>query len=1262
MGISATGNKTILKIQGYVTSGSDNFGLKDLSKSEFDIVAPLPAEATSKTCTIYPGDPDATSSATIPIESDDNPNEAKSNVALALNSGSPEPLAVYTFSSSEIENLLAAAYQSCLEDKCSLEFANQILTIFQKEDKSLLNTIKSGLTTEIDNTQKIIDALNQLFKKINKFDESLNQRDQDKISALALKTMTSLSPDPLIGPTGLVEEGGYNFDPLSFLISNNVFDQSDSLKTKTNTALTAQVLAMASEALSRGATGASLGNYIFKTGPGTTSISKSMFQINQSKITLKTLSQASSLNESYIFGIAGLKNAKPYVEKVYNNKTSTGVTLLNLDNVEQVKFAGYMCSLLANEFALSAGLGRLEGTPLGLSFGSTGDYVQNFFGVTYDDVLTESTKAGSLSDFFVVDTDGNSNLKDSNLQGVLLLDGSKFKSTNNRKSCLDAFVAGMLRYPTDPIKNKILTLDKALVGSQKKFESGLEFYKKLHLRDKSLSLLTPRGLFTRIMRDFSESLSCLSSNPTTAIQTQTQREIALMHLLASYSWKSGYLSTIENIKQFIVSIIAKKAMLKNLGVPDLGNAGSQQEAQSSSASSPDQQKADAEKITNKSDKLRFSTDDTKIYESRFENKAPQIILDAMYEVPDSLVFSSRGEEETRINLVFSPNQFFESCVTTDNTLISKIAQIYLDLCDEALKNSRSESLSASFINSQRLTKNSQIDSTITISVLFEIMCLMCQNFSSAERIKTSQEKKLDSLTGLKAKMPVASGPNKDAEKIKSLKQTGDYALRFVLDIGPNSETMLAQKALKSIAAASLNNDFGSLVSYPAGGGTAYVPSLNNAPASISITPGSGAGVTFSTILSIMKYLAAERDLPAGALSVAKSMFDYAKISASDIVSLGNQLVGNDSKSDQAALLTDFSNTPVGAEYFASMNQNSLEISQRYLNKLKNALNSASGRNPKMTIGEYNCLKVVLPKFVSDLQTKEAIFLTVALPTDFIKKSIDPTFDLTKDKGDAVIDFLLDKKSFLESVNPYLGTSFSFLVQSTLTEDSFSGFEGTLEPTSVSDVMSRVILSGIGTGEEFVNSKQDKNRSYEILTREVTSYLLRKLFSTLSSVDLFEENLMMLDQNARSEGAASLAKNFARFYSIPENTFDPVFFKTKSGNITSTILSKEALYKLTVPDFSNTKNSVSIEPAVLNFGEAEMFYDLFSTIYFMQGMIQQKVFSPSAVDKIVGILHSEKSFKTFNQFYGIEENAAAQETSTFNTYNVKADKGTTLFSE
>lgn len=1262
MGISATGNKSVLSIQGYITSGSDNFGLRDLSKSEFDIVAPLPAEVTSKTSTLYPGDPDAISSVSIPISTSDNPNEAKSNITLALNSSMPEPLAVYTFLDSDVENLLAAVYQSCLEDKCSLEFANQILTIFQKENKSTLNTIKNGLALEIDNTQKIIDALRQLFKKINKFDESLNQRDQDKINALSIKTMTSLAPDPLIGLTGLVEGGGYNFDPLNFLISNSVLDRFEFLTNKTNTALTAQVLAMASEALSRGATGKLFGGSTFVIKEGLTSITKSMLQSNQTAITLKTLSQASSLEESYIYGIPDLKNSRSYVEKVYNSKNSSGATTLNLASVNQVKFAAYMCSLIANEFALSAGLGRLEGTPLGLSFGSTGDYVQNLFGVTYDDVLTESTKAGSLSDFFVVDTDGNSNLKDNTLQGVLLLDGSKFKSTSNRKNCFDGFVAGMLRYPTDPEKNEVLNLDKALVGSQKKFESSVEFYKKLHLRDKSLSLLTPRGLFTRIVRDLAESLSYLSSNPTSAVQTQTQREIALMHLLSSNSSKTGYLTTVENIKQFIVSLIAKKAMLKNLGVPDLSAAGTQKEAQATKPASPsaaEQQKIDAEKITNKFDKLRFSTDDSKVYMSRFSNKAPQVIIDAMYKLPDmpnELFAATReSEQKSNVNLVFTPNEFFESCMTTDNTLISKIAQIYLDLCDEALKNSRSENSNANYINSQRLTKNSQIDSTITISVLFEIMCFMCQNFSNAYRVKTAQEKK-EIISDYDTKSVELAG------NIVSLKKTGDYSLGFFLDIGTNSDTVFAQKALKSIVAASLNNDFGSLVTYPAGGGGAYVPSLDNARISVPISPSGAPGITFSLMLEIMKELSIERDLPAGALSVAKSMFDYAKISATDIIGLGGQLVGNSAKTEQASLLTDFASTPIGLEYFASMNQNSLEISQRYLNNLKNALNSASGRNPKISIGEYNCLKIILPTIVSELPVKEAIFLTVALPTDFIKTLIGTSFDLSKDKGESVIDFAVNKTNFLKSNSTYNDAKFSFLVQNILSSDSFSGFEGTTAPTSLADIVSRVSLPGIGTGEEFVNSKQDKNRAYQILRQEITSYLLRKLFSTLSSVDLFEENLLLLNQNTRFDGSSSLARNFARFYSIPEGTFDSVFLTSKTGNITSTILDKEALYKLTVSDFSNSKNSATVIPAILNFGEAELFYDLFSTIYFMQGMIQQKVFAPGAVDKIVGIFHSDKSFKSLGDSAGIQENADAQETSSFNTYNVRAVKGDTLFPE
>ena len=98
---------------------------------------------------------------------------------------------------------------------------------------------------------------------------------------------------------------------------------------------------------------------------------------------------------------------------------------------------GYYCTLISREFLISSGLGRLAGTPLGQSFGASGDPMSKTFGTSnLKWVSSESSVPGSLSDYGLVRDDGNLKAKGGGKKRVLLLDGevpSKWKTTTSSK-------------------------------------------------------------------------------------------------------------------------------------------------------------------------------------------------------------------------------------------------------------------------------------------------------------------------------------------------------------------------------------------------------------------------------------------------------------------------------------------------------------------------------------------------------------------------------------------------------------------------------------------------------------------------------------------------------------------------------------------------------------------------------------------------------------------------------------------------------------
>ena len=158
-----------------------------------------------------------------------------------------------------------------------------------------------------------------------------------------------------------------------------------------------------------------------------------------------------------------------------------------------------------------------------------------------------------------------------------------------------------------------------------------------------------------------------------------------------------------------------------------------------------------------------------------------------------------------------------------------------------------------------------------------------------------------------------------------------------------------------------------------------------------------------------------------------------------------------------------------------------------------------------------------------------------------------------------------------------------------------------------------------------------------------------MFSVLSSVDLFSDRITTAEHKTRSDSSQDLAKIFASVYGLPESTFSDVFKYDKI--LSKTTLNKNAFLNLIVNNFSNGSSSASAKAAPLNFGEAELFFDLFSTVYFMQGSILDEVFSVTILDKTVGVLYSTDDFSN---------SPSSPNVSKFDTYNVSAQIDTPIF--
>ena len=119
----------------------------------------------------------------------------------------------------------------------------------------------------------------------------------------------------------------------------------------------------------------------------------------------------------------------------------------------------------------------------------------------------------------------------------------------------------------------------------------------------------------------------------------------------------------------------------------------------------------------------------------------------------------------------------------------------------------------------------------------------------------------------------------------------------------------------------------------------------------------------------------------------------------------------------------------------------------------------------------------------------------------------------------------------------------FLIESPITAKSFDDFADTPPLTDdENDMLARVIIADGRTGLEYMNSFTDKNAAKNILYNEIVSHLMRRLYSAISCLDFFEENLMeQASVNLRTKDAKQIANLFAGAYGINPSTFDDSFF-------------------------------------------------------------------------------------------------------------------------
>lgn len=1161
-------------------------------------------------------------------------SQPKTNEEAKIDKERSEPLVIFglkalDFLGEPYSPVSAAVTQAYLEDRVSQEFAARIFDVILREDEKAFDQLEASLRQQTQDAQNTIEQLNIIFRFLKDTNRVLSpDTARESISSIARQAADDLGkPEPLLANQPMAT------DPYSLIEGHCVQSSIKNLKQKSRTALTTQALQFAAQTLFRGYTPKILGMDLVSVPVGWWTVADSLRNskgVNQQPATLKTLSMKNHAGQNYVYGF---DNEAPYVNRDFYKKLHAPAHRRSLALV----------TMLANEYAISAGLGRLSGTPLGNRFGSdiplgTGDkwgYVDSYLGVR----AVESSTAGqhhrgSLIDYLLVSNKGDA--VEIGSKRLCLLDGNFVVERGGVLNSFDTFMKSVAR---DPTNNKVNLFDGAIDSADDVFKQGLNFYKKLHLRDKTPVLLTPRGLYTRMLEELSTSLDQFGVSKDAGKELDIM-ETSLFKILAEGSKNDTSPDSRANVvKRFLLSMMARKALLQLSGKgfdSDKTDAAANKSSQKTTsttvtiktgkedpvtsvitATSNQSDENNPENIEFSQDAIRFSSDDGDFIKKKiidFEDDSANDRLDAFRTYP-----TESGVPGNPLHLTRYTENFFEDIYDSESSLLNRIVRIYLDMHDEAKRLSKSENDVATFLTSGRFTRNSQIDGTLSLSMLLEAMLDLVSMFVNAQTQDTKKKPK-KSKWGFSFSTP----------KIKFKTPFSHNKFSIKTFVGTDSQAGFAARALKLLIQGSKANNFGVLSTRV--GDKNLIPDLDSSPEGIIVTASSyGSELSFLTMQDFFFDLARERDIAMAALTSVSAIIEHTQQQTRNISDLAAMLRGEKKATDLAQSLIDFSNKPIGEDYLTSISDYSLSISQRRLNRYHSSLSKRSKRVPKLTEGEVVCM---IPAFkqMGSTASDNLIFCTVGLPGDYISDTLLPAFRLASGHASNIFEQItavqVGRDGVFDDIK-YDQVTKNFFVLNLIDSSSFEGFEDN-PPQTFADVVKRATLTTGVTGEKFIKQYSDDSRemAQQSLSNEVFSYLVRKAFSVLSSTDLLEENLVKIDYTKRSAGSATLARKICSAAKIDESTFDQSFVVTKSRT-TTTRLSELEMLKTTSSKVKKIANGQTFESQKISVATAELFYDIFDSIYFHDGLIEERVFSPAYFDKTMGFLFEAFKFRSMS---------------------------------
>jgi len=1222
----------------------------------------------------------------------------------------PEPLAVVTSRTLDFYNsgghnspILSILKTCVVEDAVSTAYSNSLIEKLKAEDPDAVMAAEEAIENNVVSAKNTLNALDTILREVRHFDKNLVPGTGANQIALNAREIAE--------EYGGLDEFLFNLNGGSYITDHVTMcknicaspahpEDEEYIKGKTNTAILGMNLRSFHEYMTRG--------YSYDLTP---EMKKKLFHAGQQKGTKKkssyiaaqTTYKTTPSNEHT--GKDIVTRGGPYdrtgvvTVRVGPSATSSSALLrilsfgfipkcapfFHMKEKLPLKRSKMLVTQFVNEMLISAGMGRLDNTELGKQYGVAGNntlahVMETFTGSPGNHHDHAGNTGQSLSSIFIVDSGGNPTSYQSKGSKIKIFDGNTIPIPSNAKnkgvwSATDYFAKAVAR---GPLKNRMSNYDESLQNASSKIAEGLEFFQQLHNRDNDLKILTPKKLFTRILKEVNESIGKLGHSMTniSASGHFALQELAMFAKVGEHFENDDH-QTHTNMARMMLFKLACTHAYKELSGTDSNVWGSSPDyvagVQNETTTtvkvkknggpqdtfvikSSSDKKGHEEKGVEVSDTIAFSTDDADFFEN---GQLPAIAMVAYcaglehvtkgmgnqsntMTVPwgkegnlGTLQRSSGGEHGAGLdNIMDLYTEFLTSPAAA--SLCKRLADVFIECHEEAREIAKSGPSKSNFLNGNRYTRASGLDAGTLMGMIFETAAALAFQFSPVThgwgRLSLGGDRdQSDVLHDLMIPMvdmawkygdPFPSGfllggvSQTKADEVANILNGMWLNLQLVGEPGTNIHS-----ALNTLINCSETNDFTSAYD-----DNDNIPALGT-DATHQTVVSSGYpvvhDVTYRTIERIFTDLALEREIPFALLLSNAGFIKYCCDSQNSLITIGNELRKSVTPRDELVDFTTFVKTAVGENFIPSFTDSSLTIAKERMARVLEAKNSPVYRNAKITTGEMNAIQVLISKIAS-LTSESVVFSFIGLPADFYREIILPKFHLINGFDTAPeyasIDVTIKSYDvFSSSARSNLSKTFS--AERLIDSNSFKNLQPDMTFENIVDAVK--LKNGL-FGHQFIKAAIAPDKAREMLTNEVNSHLCKKMFSIICAGNFFAHDLVDFNYNERDPGSRDLANLFAKVSKIKNLDFSKVFDPPK-GKRTGTEYKPTKLMGLTGVSLRAEAWVQHVDFLPLSFGAADMFADLFSSLLFNSSLLSSFIFSPGYFDKTMCLYYTPDDF-------------------------------------